>query len=46
MKCVEEAPKVSQNKDLKQTNAEPSAKTADFFLVFTLNCERVFQKII
>ena len=46
MKCVEEAPKVSQNKDLKQTNAEPSAKTADpanFFLVFTLNCVRFFK---
>ena len=49
MKCVEEAPKVSQNKDLKQTNAELSAKTADpanFFLVFTLNCVRFFQKSI
>ena len=49
MKCVEEAPKVSQNKDLKQTNAEPSAKTADhanFFLDFILNCMRFFQKSI
>ena len=46
MECVGENPKVNQNKNLKQTNAEPSAKTADFFLVFTLNCERVFQKII
>ena len=49
MKCVEEAPKVSQNKDLKQTNAEPSAKTADpanFFLVVTQNCVRFFQKSI
>ena len=49
MKCVEEDPKVSQNKDLKQTNAEPSAKTADpanFFLVVTQNCVRFFQKSI
>ena len=29
MEFVGEAPKVSQNKDLNQTNAEPSAKTAD-----------------
>ena len=49
MECDGEAPKVSQNKDLKQTNAESSAKTADpanFFLVFTLNCVRFFQKSI
>ena len=49
MEFVGEAPKVSQNKDLNQTNAEPSAKTADpanFFLVFTLNCVRFFQKSI
>ena len=48
MECVGEASKVSQNKDLKQTNAEPSAKTADpanFFLVFTLNFMRFFSKI-
>ena len=39
MKCVGEAPKVSQNKDLNQTNTELSAKTADpvnFFPFFTL----------
>ena len=29
MEFVGEAPKVSQNKDLNQTNAKPSAKTAD-----------------
>ena len=50
MECDGEAPKFSQNKDLKQTNAEPSsAKTADpanFFLVFTLNCVRFKKKSI
>ena len=38
MECVGQAHKVSQNKDLNQTNAEPNAKTADpaiFFFLFS-----------
>ena len=48
MECVGEAPKVSQNKDLNQTNAKPSAKTADpanFFLFFTLKLCEILSKI-
>ena len=49
MEFVGEAPKVSQNKDLNQTNAEPSAKTADpanSFLFSHQNCVRFSQKSI
>ena len=35
MECVGQAHKVSQNKDLNQTNAEPNAKTADPAIFFS-----------
>ena len=48
MECVGQAHKVSQNKDLNQTNAEPNAKTADpaiFFSFFTLKLCEILSKI-
>ena len=48
MECVGEAPKVSQNKDLNQTNAEPCGKTTDpanFFPFFTLKLCDILSKI-